>query len=228
MVENSLVDDCSFDWVDRLCTFYSDLFDVDNFKKPTKHKTQHHIRTSGPPCVAKVRKLSPEKLEILGTELDKLLQLGIIYRSESEWASPVHLVQKKGGGWRITGDYRQLNAKPYQTATPFPVYLTLCVIWKAQPFSQALTCTKVTIKWKSPQKINAKRVSLRRWATLHFDASPWESLAQPTLFNVSCMKFFKEFLMSFASLTISSSSVGTRRSISDSYNWSLNAYPNKA
>ena len=108
-VENSLVDDCSFDSVDRLCTFYSDLFDVDNFKKPTKHRTQHHIRTSGPPCVAKVRKLSPEKLEILRTELDKLLQLGIIYRSESEWASPVHLVQKKGGGWRITGDFRQLN-----------------------------------------------------------------------------------------------------------------------
>ena len=32
-VENSLVDDCSFDSIDRLCTFYSDLFDVDNFKK---------------------------------------------------------------------------------------------------------------------------------------------------------------------------------------------------
>ena len=37
VVENSLVDVCSFDSVDRLCTFYSDLFDVDNFKKPTKH-----------------------------------------------------------------------------------------------------------------------------------------------------------------------------------------------
>ena len=108
-VENSLVDDCSFDSVDRLSTVYSDLFDVDNFKKPTKHKTQHYIRTSGPPCVAKVRKLSPEKLEMLRTELDKLLQLGIISRSESEWASPMHLLQKKGGGWRITGDFRQLN-----------------------------------------------------------------------------------------------------------------------
>ena len=108
-VENSLGDVCSFDLVDRLCTFYSDMFDVDNFKKPTKHRTQHHIRTFGPPCVAKVRKLSPEKLEILRTELDKLLQLGIIYSSESEWASSVHLVQKKGGGWRITGDFRLLN-----------------------------------------------------------------------------------------------------------------------
>ena len=54
------------------------------------------------------------------------------------------------------------------------------MIWKVQPFSQALTCTKVIIKWKSHQKINAKRVSLRHWATLHFDASPWESLAQPS------------------------------------------------
>ena len=101
VVENSLVDACSFDPVDRLSTFYSDLFDVDNFKKPTKHKTQHHIRTSGPPCVAKVRKLSPEKLEILRTELNKLLQLGIIYRSESEWASPVHLVQKKAAAGEL-------------------------------------------------------------------------------------------------------------------------------
>ena len=121
VVENSLVDVCSFDSVDRLCTFYSDLFDVDNFKKPTKHRTQHHIRTSGPPCVAKLRKLSPEKLEILRTELDKLLQLGIIYRSESEWASPVHLVQKKGGGWRITGDFRQLNRQTISDRYSIPL-----------------------------------------------------------------------------------------------------------
>ena len=90
-------------------------------KKPTKHKTQHHIRTSGPPCVAKVQKLSPEKLEILRTKLHKLLQLGIIYRSESEWASPVHLVQKKGGVWRITGDFRQLNRQTISDRYSFPL-----------------------------------------------------------------------------------------------------------
>ena len=121
IVENSLVDDRTFDSVERLCTFYSDLFDVDNFKKLTKHKTQHHIRTSGPPCVAKVRKLSPEKLEILRTEVDKLLQLGIIYRSESEWASPVHLVQKKSGGWIITGDFRQLNRQTISDRYSIPL-----------------------------------------------------------------------------------------------------------
>ena len=97
------------------------MFDVDNFKKPTKHRTQHHIRTSGPPCVDKIRKLSPEKLEILRTELDKLLQLGINYRSESEWASPVHLVQKKGGGWRITGDFRQLNRQTISDRYSIPL-----------------------------------------------------------------------------------------------------------
>ena len=79
------------------------------------------MRTSGPPCVAKVRKLSPEKLEILRTELDKLLQLGIIYRSESEWASPVHLVQNKGGGWRITGDFRQLNRQTISNRYSIPL-----------------------------------------------------------------------------------------------------------
>ena len=52
-VENRLVEDRSFDSVDRLCTFYSDLF-VNNFKKPTRYKTQHHMRTSGSPRVAKI------------------------------------------------------------------------------------------------------------------------------------------------------------------------------
>ena len=107
--------------MERICTFYSDLFDVDNLKKPTKHKTQHHIRTSGPPCVAKVRKLSPEKLEILRTELNKLLQLGIIYRSESEGACPVHLFHKKGGGWRITGDFRELNRQTISDRYSIPL-----------------------------------------------------------------------------------------------------------
>ena len=47
--------------------------------------------------------------------------LGIIRRCDSRWASPLHIVLKPNGGWRLCGDYRRLN----NTTTPdrYPVPL---------------------------------------------------------------------------------------------------------
>jgi uncharacterized protein YqgQ len=60
------------------------------------------------------------KLELLKTEVNKLLEAGIIERSNSAYASPVLLVDKKDGSSRMVTDFRRLNVStvfdPYPNA----------------------------------------------------------------------------------------------------------------
>ena len=59
--------------------------------------------------------------EIVKTELQKLLDVGFIYPiSDSRWVSPLVIVPKKGGKWRICVDYRELNKANKKDHIPLP------------------------------------------------------------------------------------------------------------
>ena len=84
------------------------------------HGVQHHIETRGPPVHCKVRRLNPERLRIAKEEFSAMQSLGIIRKSKSAWASPLHLVPKAGGKWRAVGDYRRLNNVTIPDRYPVP------------------------------------------------------------------------------------------------------------
>ncbi|KAJ9542794.1 hypothetical protein OSB04_029300 [Centaurea solstitialis] len=85
------------------------------------------------------RRLNPPMMEVVKTEIQKLLDAGVIFAiSDSKWVIPVQVVPKKAGvtvvenvegvmvptrvqsGWRVCIDYRRLNASTRKDHFPHP------------------------------------------------------------------------------------------------------------
>lgn len=65
--------------------------------------------------------MNPALKDIVKEELQKLLDARFIYPiSDSDWVSPLVLVPKKNGKWRICVDYRELNKATKKYHFPFP------------------------------------------------------------------------------------------------------------
>ena len=81
---------------------------------PVKHDVVHHIETEGRPVTAKYRRLDSDRLAAAKAEFLSLEKQGIVRRSDSSWASPLHMVKKTDGTWWPCGDFRllNLNTKP--------------------------------------------------------------------------------------------------------------------
>jgi len=83
----------------------------------------HHIyiEKDARPIRQPQKRLNPHHKDAMKDELQKLLDVNFIYPiSDSKWVSPLVVVPKKNGKWRICVDYRELNKATQKDHFPLP------------------------------------------------------------------------------------------------------------
>lgn len=123
---------------------YVDIFSVDgaSFGCVARDKEFYHRIPTGDarPITQRPYKLSYAQAVWLKGELDRLLQLGVIRPSSSPWMSPVVIVPKPNGSWRLCVDMRLLNkcteADPYPLPTVEEMHAAMggCALWSKMDF----------------------------------------------------------------------------------------------
>jgi len=73
------------------------------------------------PVNSKSYHYSPHHKTEIEQQVQELLQAGFITHRKSPFASPVLLVKKKDGTWRLYVDYRKLNALTIKNRFPMPI-----------------------------------------------------------------------------------------------------------
>ena len=65
--------------------------------------------------------MNPNLRDIVKEEIQKFLKAGFIYPiSDNEWVSPLVIVPKKNGKWRVCVDYRELSKATQKDHFPLP------------------------------------------------------------------------------------------------------------
>ena len=89
---------------------FPEVFNCNKRKHFVKHSVIATVETSTEtPIHSASRRLSPKQYKALKSELTRLLDQGILDCSQSPWTSPIVMVKKKTGDWRLCADFTNLS-----------------------------------------------------------------------------------------------------------------------
>ena len=101
---------------------FEEVFDVPT-ALPPQRSHDHHIPLipNTPPINVRPYRHPPNQKDAIEVMVKELLESGVIRPSQSSFSSPIVMIKKKYGSWRMCVDYRQLNKSTVKDKFPIPV-----------------------------------------------------------------------------------------------------------
>lgn len=107
--------------ITKLLTHFASLFQTPS-TFPSSRTTNHaiHLLPNSEPINIRPYRYPYFQKQEIETQVETMLQSGIIRPSTSPFSSPVLLVKKRDGSWRFCVDYKALNAITIKDRFPIP------------------------------------------------------------------------------------------------------------
>ncbi|GKV00657.1 hypothetical protein SLEP1_g13320 [Rubroshorea leprosula] len=106
----------------KLLEEFSEVFDEAK-SLPDSRSLDHqiHLKTGTEPISIRPYKYPSIQKDAMEQIVSEMLQSGVIRNSTSSFSSPVVMVKKRGGTWRMCIDYKELNKAIVKNKFPMPV-----------------------------------------------------------------------------------------------------------
>ena len=139
--------------------------------------------------------MNPSLKDIVEEELQKLLDAELIYPiSDSEWVSPLVLVPKKNGKWRICVDYRELKKATKKDHFPLPFIDQVLDGLAGKKFFSFLDGFSGYNQIKIYPKDQDKTTFTYPWGTFSYKVLPFGLCNAPTTFQAAVLSIFAELV----------------------------------
>ena len=136
-----------------------------------------------------MRRLSPKKLEILRVELQKLHDLNVIEPANFPSGSPVHLVSKKDGFYRVMGDFRLLNKQTVPDRYALPLLTDFVDFMSGSKHFSSSDLHKSYHQIEIAEHDIPKTAMLTILVAIVFVKCPWDCVMLAPRFIALLMKF---------------------------------------
>ena len=159
------------------------------------------------PINQKCYRLSPDETKAVAEILRENLQRGTIRPSKSPWGTPIFLVPKADGGWRLCCDYRLLNARLVHESYNIPAADQLFDQLQGAKYFSSHDCTwgYNQLRWKKESiPVTAIKTHLGTFEFLVMNFGPtsapaqWQRLMEAVLrpvLNDCCLIFLDDLIV---------------------------------
>eukprot|EP00253_Pinus_taeda_P002632 PITA_02632 len=157
----------------------------------------HHIyiEENSRPIRQLQRRMNPNLREIVKEELQKLLNVNFIYPIlDSQWVSPLVIVPKKNGKWRVFIDYRELNKATLKDHFPLPFIDQVLVALAGKEYFSFLDgfsgCNQIQV---APEDQD-KTTFTYPWGTFAYRVLPFGLCNAPATFQREVLGIFSDLI----------------------------------